>query len=169
VPDNVRRGRPQGKCHREQTAAPPHFPSPRKRGRVGRGAAVRVKRCGKSAPRLRQRKRHGKPHREQNRIGTAWGPTSRKRRRRPRIDVRILPSGWVARNAGQPAFQRNGRHAAGSRLPPHKTRLIGRLICEGGPDAATRRAPASFGAGRVVTRARRVYAHAASVDSPRTA
>ena len=34
-------------------------------------AAARVKRCGKSAPRLRQRKRHGKPHREQDRIGTA--------------------------------------------------------------------------------------------------
>src|SRR5229473_8569693 len=33
--------------------------------------AVRVKRCGKSAPRVRQRKRHGKPHREQDRIGTA--------------------------------------------------------------------------------------------------
>src|SRR5450432_1538647 len=32
---------------------------------------VRVKRCGKSAPRVRQRKRHGKPHREQDRIGTA--------------------------------------------------------------------------------------------------
>ena len=32
---------------------------------------VRVKRCGKSAPRVRQRSRHGKPHREQNRIGTA--------------------------------------------------------------------------------------------------
>jgi hypothetical protein len=30
-----------------------------------------VKRCGKSAPRVRQRKRHGKPHREQDRIGTA--------------------------------------------------------------------------------------------------
>src|ERR1700751_6201160 len=33
--------------------------------------AVRVKRCGKSAPRVRQRNRHGKPHREQDRIGTA--------------------------------------------------------------------------------------------------
>ena len=32
---------------------------------------VRVKRCGKSAPRVRQRSRHGKPHREQDRIGTA--------------------------------------------------------------------------------------------------
>src|SRR6185437_14521788 len=37
-----------------------------------RGFGVaRVKRCGKSAPRVRQRKRHGKPHREQDRIGTA--------------------------------------------------------------------------------------------------
>jgi hypothetical protein len=35
------------------------------------GGAVRVKGCGKSAPRLRQRGRHGKPHREQDRIGTA--------------------------------------------------------------------------------------------------
>ena len=60
VPDNVRRGRPQGKCHREQTATARCVL-----------AAVRVKRCGKSAPRCRQRKRHGKPHREQNRIGTA--------------------------------------------------------------------------------------------------
>src|SRR5260221_14544542 len=78
---------------------PPRRPLPtlpRLRGRVGGGAAVRVKRCGKSAPRLRQRKRHGKPHREQNRIGTAWNPPSRKRRRRSRIDVGILPSGGGA-------------------------------------------------------------------------
>src|SRR5215472_13463794 len=34
---------------------------------------ARVKRCGKSAPRLRQRRRHGKPHREQDRIGAARG------------------------------------------------------------------------------------------------
>ena len=32
---------------------------------------VRVKGWGKSPPRGRQRTRHGKPHREQNRIGTA--------------------------------------------------------------------------------------------------
>ena len=35
---------------------------------------ARVKRCGKSAPRVRQRNRHGKPHREQDRIGTATRP-----------------------------------------------------------------------------------------------
>ena len=65
VPDNVRRGRPQGKCHREETAAARCVL-----------AEARVKRCGKSAPRFRQRKRHGKPHREQDRIGTARGASS---------------------------------------------------------------------------------------------
>ncbi len=34
---------------------------------------ARVKGCGKSAPRLRRRSRHGKPHREQDRIGAACG------------------------------------------------------------------------------------------------
>jgi hypothetical protein len=62
VPDNIRRMRIQGQCHREQTAAARCVL-----------AAVRVKRCGKSAPRQRQRRRHGKPHREQDRIGTARG------------------------------------------------------------------------------------------------
>ena len=52
--------RPQGQCHREQTAAARSVL-----------AEARVKRCGKSAPRFRRRKRHGKPHREQDRIGTA--------------------------------------------------------------------------------------------------
>src|SRR3954468_8862289 len=52
--------RPQGKCNREQTAAARSVL-----------AAVRVKGCGKSAPRLRQRRWHGKPHREQDQIGTA--------------------------------------------------------------------------------------------------
>ena len=65
VPDNVRRGfarkrNPQGKCHRERTA-------------LRSQAKVRVKRCGKSAPRRQQWRRHGKPHREQDRIGTAAG------------------------------------------------------------------------------------------------
>ncbi len=34
---------------------------------------ARSKRCGKSAPRWWQHRRQGKPHREQNRIGTAYG------------------------------------------------------------------------------------------------
>ena len=37
-------------------------------------AAVRVKRCGKSAPRMWQHRRHGKPHREQDQIGMAHDP-----------------------------------------------------------------------------------------------
>ena len=32
---------------------------------------ARVKRCGKSAPHRRQRRRHGKPHREQDQVGAA--------------------------------------------------------------------------------------------------
>ncbi len=36
---------------------------------IGLRAEARVKRCGKSAPRLRQRRWQGKPHREQDRIG----------------------------------------------------------------------------------------------------
>src|SRR6185437_7222831 len=35
-------------------------------------AEARVKRCGKSAPRFQRWKRHGKPHREQDRIGMAF-------------------------------------------------------------------------------------------------
>ncbi len=49
---------------------------------------VRVKRCGKSAPRIRQRRRHGKPHREQNRIGTATRSV-RARAITPQGDVRL--------------------------------------------------------------------------------
>jgi len=41
-------------------------------------AGARVKGCGKSAPRPRQRGWHGKPHREQDRIGAAG-----RRQRRP--------------------------------------------------------------------------------------
>jgi hypothetical protein len=66
VPVNGRRGRPQGKCHRKQTAGARQLPR------------ARVKRCGKSAPRPRQRGRQGKPHREQDRIGAAGGRSGAK-------------------------------------------------------------------------------------------
>ena len=64
VPGNARRGRPQGKCHRKYTAGPSR----------NTGRAARVKRCGKSAPRRRQRRRQGKPHREQDQVGAAGIP-----------------------------------------------------------------------------------------------
>src|SRR3546814_2065583 len=64
--DLARRGRPQGKCHRKQTALRSA------RGlRPGALRKLRVKGCGKSAPRARQRGRHGKPHSEQDQVGTA--------------------------------------------------------------------------------------------------
>ena len=53
-----------GKCHRKYTAA-------------GRGlprSAVRVKRCGKSAPRAERFVRQGKPHAEQDQIGEEERP-----------------------------------------------------------------------------------------------
>ncbi len=68
-------------------------------------AKARVKRCGKSAPRVRQRRRHGKPHREQDRIGAA-----RMLGRKPGHPARSSPPpGLVARGTEQSAPQRNGR------------------------------------------------------------
>ncbi len=93
MPDNVRRGRPQGKCHRKQ-AAPA-------------AAGVRVKGWGKGPPRRRQRRRHGKPHREQYRIGAARNLGSGA--------SPDQPPGLVARGAQQCASQMNGRHAGPAR------------------------------------------------------
>ena len=78
-----------------------------------------MKRCGKSAPHVRQRTWQGKPHREQNRIGTTRaacrpGPTSAR------------SSGLVARGGWQQPSQRNGRHVTALRWP-YRTRLTGRL------------------------------------------
>ena len=68
MPGNARRGRPQGQCHRKYTAKP-----------AGETRwAARVKWCGKSAPRCRQRRRHGKPHREQDQVGAAWCSGARR-------------------------------------------------------------------------------------------
>ena len=91
VPDNLRRGRPQGQCHRKQTAL-------RSEGRSG----VRVKGCGKSAPRSWQQERHGKPHREQDRIGAA------RERETAASRLSDQPPGLVARGAPQGAPQMNG-------------------------------------------------------------
>jgi hypothetical protein len=49
--------------------------------------AVRVKRWGKSPPRKRQRKRHGKPRREQDRIGTPR--RGKPRQAIPAVSVRV--------------------------------------------------------------------------------
>ena len=114
VPGNPRRGRPQGKCHRKYTASPPRHA----------GWAARVKRCGKSAPRRRQRRRQGKPHREQDQVGAAGdpersgapgGPPRRRSGRshealgdgRPRGMAITVPGAY--RGAGQnPAYRLSG-------------------------------------------------------------
>src|SRR3984957_12599209 len=105
APDNVRRGRPQGKRHRKHTAGSP----------AGRPSSetARVKGCGKSAPRGRQRRRHGKPRREQNRIGATRGALSAAR-----PCPLAQPLGLVARGARRRASQRNGRHV-GAMSPGH--------------------------------------------------
>ena len=71
VAANGRRGRPQGKCHREETA------------RAGQPAKARVKRCGKSAPRVpaTQAARQTPPGARPNRGGTgaraqAWASSA---------------------------------------------------------------------------------------------
>jgi hypothetical protein len=87
VPANCRRGRPQGKCHRKQTARAPRFVP---------GPWARVKRCGKSAPRPWQQGRQGKPHREQDRIGAAGGMGRSPTSSRGRGGVPASSSGLVA-------------------------------------------------------------------------
>ena len=104
----------------------PHPTLPRLRGR-DKGGEVRVKRCGKSAPRVRQRKRHGKPHREQNRIGTATrdvrasdNSAGRCQARRP---GRLLEAMCKYGPRGMAVTYRPRKRAV-----PYKTRLTGWLI-----------------------------------------
>ena len=70
VPGNARRGQPQGKRHREESA----LLFEKARLRLGK---VMVKRWGKSPPRTWRQGRHGKPHPEQCQIGASRGGWSR--------------------------------------------------------------------------------------------
>ena len=58
-----------------------------------RATGARVKRCGKSAPRTRQRGRHGKPHQEQDRIGATRVLASKAR-------FQPCRPGWLLEAAG---------------------------------------------------------------------
>ena len=96
--------KPQGKCHREQTARPP------------RGRRVRVKGCGKSAPRPRRRGRHGKPHREQGRIGAAGGAC-------PGVIPRQVEAGaFLPRRPGWPREACRKARPRGMVAHPHNSR-----------------------------------------------
>ncbi len=83
--------------------------------------AARVKRCGKSAPRDRQRKRHGKPHREQDQIGMAGsgGNAGSKPASRPAIRVGC---------SRRPAMAAPDEWPSRSFRAPDRTRLTGRLV-----------------------------------------
>ena len=84
---------------------------------------VRVKGWGKSPPRARQRDRHGKPHREQDRIGMARGFGSRP------VSGPVIRVGCARRPAtGVPEEwpSRGGK-------PPYRTRLTGQLALNGAP------------------------------------
>ena len=117
VPGNARRGRPQGKCHRKDTAEPIRHA----------GWAARVKRCGKSAPRRRQRRRQGKPHREQDQVGAAgafgairWRQADLRaaaRVGRTRRSATGAPEEWPSPRLGSPQGARSR----------HRTRLMRRL------------------------------------------
>ena len=92
APGNARAGQPDGKWHRKYTARRSSSPQGRERRRV------RVKRCGKSAPRGRQRTWQAKPRTEQDQIGR------RSRTARPKPPGRLLeavsnagPRGMIAR------------------------------------------------------------------------
>src|SRR5215217_7209433 len=80
-------------------------------------SGARVKGCGKSAPRTQQCGRHGKPHQEQNRIGT----TGACARPVSRLVVRVGCSRRLATAVPEEWSPRQGSPW------PYRTRLTGRL------------------------------------------
>ena len=82
MPGNTWKARAYGKCHRKYTA--------------GATVTVRVKRCGKSAPRVWQQTWQGKPHPEQDQIGErSCGPHG-SRVGCLRCTVTYIPEEWLS-------------------------------------------------------------------------
>src|SRR5258707_1472776 len=107
----------------ENEPLPPPYPPPACGGGI-KGGAVRVKRCGKSAPRLRQRNRHGKPHREQDRIGTATRDCSLERAITPQGDVRLaVRVGCSRQRANVVTEEWPSRIACRNQAVPDRTQL----------------------------------------------
>jgi len=117
--------RPGGRCHREAAEESPGSTGIRCRLTAGGGdprdsatenkppaqgprgtRRARAKRCGKSAPRPWQQGRQGKPHREQDRIGTAVSARAQGHFRlavrvgRVRRAARRVPEEWSSRANG---------------------------------------------------------------------
>ena len=92
-----------------------------------REGVARVKRCGKSAPRVRQRKRHGKPHREQNRIGTATRAVRESDNAAGRCQARRPGRLLEAMCKHCPRGMAVTYHLR-KQVVPYRTRLTGRLM-----------------------------------------
>src|SRR4051812_40863108 len=103
------RGRPRGeespgstetRCRLTTGGGDPRESATENRPPVQLAGQARVKRWGKSPPRERQRKRHGKPHREQDQIGAARRATGKRcfraaaRVGRARRSVTGVPEEW---------------------------------------------------------------------------
>ena len=107
----------------------------------GRPHVARVKRCGKSAPRFRQRRRHGKPHREQDRIGAArmlratWVSSAILAAARvgcTRLGAIRAPEEWPSRRTlsrQNPAYRPTGKFVSSRCIPGSRAfaRLSGTL------------------------------------------
>jgi hypothetical protein len=107
---------------------------------IGLRAEARVKRCGKSAPRLRQRRWQGKPHREQDRIGMTRPRGQGSPARVIRVDclrrgANRDPEEWPPRR-GNPALQNPAYRPTGD-FPRSTSRTV--------PDGSQSRMPASRG------------------------
>ncbi len=100
-------------------------------------AQVRVKGCGKSAPRRRQRRRQGKPHREQDQIGVAGCARKRGARSVFRPATRVDCSRRSAMGVPDEWPSRRGN-------PPDRTRLTGRLVISSSSSATSPQDPDTF-------------------------
>ena len=119
APGNSRAGQPDG------PVAQKIYRLPELEAARPRAKAVRVKRCGKSAPRGRQRTWQAKPRTEQDQIG------KRSRTARPKLPGRLLeaasdrgPRGMIAASMGG---RRHGASRVGGRQEGHRIRLTGPL------------------------------------------
>jgi hypothetical protein len=143
VPGNARRG---DASHFRASATESKPPA------LGR---VRSKGCGKSAPRVRQRTRHGKPHRVQDRIGAAHGLFPA---RRPgwllEAEGNFRPRGMVAQvpqGTGQnPAYRSPGNFVESENGQAYTIRRLGF------PPLAPLRNQRPCGDARAVVRPRRL-------------
>ena len=91
-------GSTETRCRITSGGGNPRESATEKKPPYGSGREARVKWCGKSAPRAWRHGRHGKPHREQDRIGATRGVHSfGKKASGPSPDRR---PGWLLEAAG---------------------------------------------------------------------